>query len=425
MPKVVTLILAGGQGSRLYPLTKLRSKPAVPIAGRFRLIDFPLSNCLHSDLRKIFILTQFSSESLHRHIFLTYRFDNFSRDFVTILSAQQTLENRHWYQGTADAVRQNLKFIRHEGDLVLILSGDHLYRMDYNKFIRFHLEREADISISVYPVASDQAPQFGVMKADPQGRITDFCEKPQESSQLEAMAVRPETFEGFGLRPEGRTHLASMGIYLFKWGVLKELLLNTTHEDFGREVIPQAMERTKIFGYFFDGYWEDIGTIRSFFDAHMKLIQPQPRFNFYEEAKPIYSHPRFLPGSKILNAELCCTTVCEGSIINKSNISHSIVGIRSRIGEDTSIARTIIMGADSFESMDELERNKREGIPHMGIGRRCEIRNAILDKDVRIGDDVKLINADGVERKSGENFEIIDGITVIPKHAVIPSGTVI
>jgi glucose-1-phosphate adenylyltransferase len=423
MQQVVTIILAGGQGSRLYPLTKLRSKPAVPIAGRFRLIDFPISNCIHSDLRKIFILTQFSSESLHRHIFLTYRFDNFSHDFVTILSAQQTLESRDWYQGTADAVRQNLKFIRREGDLVLILSGDHLYRMNYKKFIDFHQERDADISISVYPVRAEQASQLGVMKVDPQGRITDFCEKPSEPSQLEEMTVPPDSFEQSGLQPEGRTHLASMGIYLFKWSILKELLQNTTHEDFGREVIPRAIGKYNVFGYSFDGYWEDIGTIRSFFDAHMELTRSHPRFNFYDEAKPIYSHPRFLPGSKILDADLCCTTVCEGSIINKSNISHSIIGIRSRIGENTSIGKTIVMGADSFESLADMEGNRRKGIPNLGVGKNCEIRNAILDKDVRIGDNVKLINTDGVEKKSGDHFEIVDGIIVVPKHAIIPSGT--
>ena len=423
MQKVVTIILAGGQGSRLYPLTTTRSKPAVPIAGRFRLIDFPISNCLHSNLRKIFILTQFSSESLHRHIFQTYRFDNFSHDFVTILSAQQTLESRDWYQGTADAVRQNLKFVRREGELVLILSGDHLYRMDYQRFIDFHRESDADISISVYPVRADRASQLGVMKTDQQGRITDFCEKPSEPSQLEEMAVPPDTFVQHGFQAEGRTHLASMGIYLFKWNILKELLQNTDHEDFGREVIPQAIGKYNVFGYFFDDYWEDIGTIRSFFEAHMELTRPHPRFNFYDEAKPIYSHPRFLPGSKILDAELCCTTVCEGSIINKSEISHSIIGIRSRIGQNTSIKKTMVMGADSFESLEDMEKNRRRGIPNMGVGKNCEIRNTILDKDVRIGDNVKLINADGVDRKSGDNFEIVDGIIVVPKHSIIPSGT--
>lgn len=423
MHQVVTIILAGGQGSRLYPLTKLRSKPAVPIAGRFRLIDFPISNCLHSNLKKIFILTQFSSESLHRHIFLTYRFDNFSRDFVTILSAQQTLDSRDWYQGTADAVRQNLRFVRREGDLVLILSGDHLYRMDYQKFINFHLEKDADISISVLPIMADQASQLGVMKVDPQARITDFYEKPGTPSQLAAMSVPPSTFTPFGFEAQGRTHLASMGIYLFKWQILKDLLENTSHEDFGREVIPQALGKYNVFGHFFNGYWEDIGTIRSFFDAHMELTQPHPRFNFYDENKPIYSHPRFLPGSKILDADLCCTTVCEGSIINKSDLSHSIVGIRSRIGENTSLRNTIVMGADSFESLEEMAANQRDGIPNMGVGKNCEICNTILDRDVRIGDNVKLINANGIDRKSGDNFEIVDGIIVVPKHSIIPSGT--
>lgn len=423
MDRVVTIILAGGQGSRLFPLTKLRSKPAVPIAGRFRLIDFPISNCIHSGLRKIFILTQFSSESLHRHIFLTYRFDNFSKDFVTILSAQQTMDNRDWYQGTADAVRQNLKFLRKEGELVLILSGDHLYRMDYEKFIRFHQEKNADISISVYPVKAHEASQFGVMKVDGSGRILEFCEKPKDPARLEEMAVSPQTFHDFGIQAEGRSHLASMGIYLFKWNILKELLQNTNHEDFGREVIPQALDKYNVFGYFFDGYWEDIGTIRSFFNAHMELTQPFPRFNFYEEVKPIYSHPRFLPGSKILDANLCCTTVCEGSVINKSQISHSIIGIRSRIGENARLDKTIVMGADSFESMAEMEENRQRGIPNMGVGRDCQIRNAIIDKDVRIGDNVKLLNERGLENHTEENYSVVDGIIVVPKHSIIPSGT--
>ena len=425
MAKVITIILAGGQGSRLYPLTKKRSKPAVPIAGRFRLIDFPISNCLHSGLRRIFILTQFSSESLHRHIFLTYHFDNFSKDFITILSATQTLESPDWYQGTADAVRQNLRFLRTEGDLVLILSGDHLYRMDYRKFIDFHLEKKADISISVYPIPYDRASEFGVMKAEETGRISEFHEKPKEQSLLDSTKVDEKVFRQFHLKAAGRTHLASMGIYLFKWEILNELLSNTTFEDFGREVIPSALNQYKVFAYFFDGYWKDIGTIRSFFEAHLDLIQPLPQFNFYDEDKLIFSHARFLPGSKITYSEVHNSILSEGSIIDRAKIYQSIIGIRSRIGENSIIERAIIMGADFFESVEEFAQNKKEGIPDVGIGKNCELRNAIIDKNVRIGNEVRLINSRDISDEDTEIYVIRDGIIVIPKNAVIPEGTVI
>jgi len=423
--KVVTIILAGGQGSRLYPLTKKRSKPAVPIAGRFRLIDFPISNCLHSGLRRIFILTQFSSESLHRHIFLTYRFDNFSKDFITILSATQTLESPDWYQGTADAVRQNLRFLRTEGDLVLILSGDHLYRMDYRKFIDFHLKKKADVSISVYPIPYDRAPEFGVMKTEENGRISEFHEKPKEPSLLDSTKVDEKVFKPFHLKSAGRTHLASMGIYLFKWEVLNELLSSTTFEDFGREVIPSALNQYKVFAYFFDGYWKDIGTIRSFFEVHLDLIQPLPQFNFYDEDKLIFSHARFLPGSKITFSEVKYSILSEGSIIDRARISESIIGIRSRIGENSIIERAVMMGADFFETVEEFAQNRKEGIPDVGIGKDCQVRNAIIDKNVRIGNGVKLINSRNINDEDTEDYVIRDGIIVIPKNAIIPDGTVI
>jgi len=425
MPKVVTMIMAGGQGSRLYPLTKMRSKPAVPIAGRFRLIDIPISNCIHSDYRKIFVLTQFASESLHRHIFMTYRFDNFHEDFVAILSAQQTLENRDWYQGTADAVRQNLHFLENHGNLVLILSGDHLYRMDYRKFVDFHLHAGAEISISVLPIRAEEAKNFGVMKVDKTGRIVEFREKPKESAAIEAMKVDHDVFSAFGVAAEGRTHLASMGIYIFNWNVLHELLENSTQEDFGKQVIPDAVRRKKVFGYFFDGYWQDIGTIPSFFEANLNLTEPLPRFDFYDEEKPIFTHARFLPGSKILASDVTESILCEGSIINGSKISRSIVGIRSRIGERCVMERTVMMGADFFESKEDLAKNAAQGIPPIGIGRDCEIRTAIIDKNARIGNGVKLINARGVRDEKAENYCVVNGILVVPKNAVIPDGTVI
>jgi glucose-1-phosphate adenylyltransferase len=425
MAEVVTMIMAGGPGSRLYPLTKKRSKPAVPIGGRFRLIDIPISNCIHSGLRKIFISTQYSSESLHSHIFLTYRFDNFSKDYVTVLSAQQTPESRDWYQGTADSVRQNLRFLRTEGELVLILSGDHLYRMDYRKLMDFHLKKKADISISVYPVSYEQAPKFGVMKVNKKGQITAFFEKPKEPAQLNRMKISEEVFQQFQIEAAGRTHLASMGIYIFNWEVLKELLENTTFEDFGRDVIPFAIKQKKVFGYFFDGYWEDIGTIQSFFEANIDLTQPLPKFNFYDEKSPIFSLARFLPGSKIISSEVHNSILCEGSIINRSRINHSIIGIRSRIGDNCVLERTVMMGADFFESNEELAQNAKKGIPNVGIGSNCEIRNSIVDKNARIGNDVRLINAQGIKEETTENYVIRDGIIIIPKNAIIPDRTVI
>ncbi len=425
MPNVVGVIMAGGQGSRLFPLTKVRSKPAVPVAGRFRLIDIPISNCIHSNVRSIFVLTQFASESLHRHIFTTYRFDSFHRDYITLLSAQQTLENRNWYQGTADAVRQNLDFIEDPAALVLILSGDHLYRMDYRKFVDFHLTAGAEISIAVSPVRAEQAPEFGVMKVNARGRITEFHEKPRTPEDVERMRIEEDVFDRFDTPANGRTHLASMGVYLFNQGVLRDLLAHTETKDFGKEVIPHAIGERKVCGHFFDGYWEDIGTIRSFFDAHMDLTRPLPRFDFYDEERPIFTFPRFLPGSKILGADVANTILCEGSIVNRSRIRDAIVGIRTRIGENCRIERAVVMGADFYESLDEIERNRDRGVPDIGIGRDCEIRDAIVDKNARIGHGVRLVNRNGVAAETADNHVIVDGIIVVPKDAVIPDGTVI
>jgi len=425
MANVVSIIMAGGQGSRLYPLTKVRSKPAVPVAGRFRLIDISISNCIHSNVRSIFVLTQFASESLHRHIFTTYRFDNFHRDFITLLSAQQTLENRNWYQGTADAVRQNLDFIEDAGSHVLVLSGDHLYRMDYRKFLESHEASGADISIAVTPVRTEQAPEFGVMKVDSRGRITEFSEKPKAAADVDRMRVPEDVLKKFGIPAEGRTHLASMGVYLFNQNVLRDLLAHTDYKDFGREVIPHAIGERRVFGHFFDGYWEDIGTIPSFFEAHMDLARPLPKFDFYDEDKPIFTHARFLPGSKILASEVANAILCEGSIVNRSRIQDSIVGIRSRIGDNCRLERTVIMGADYFESREDQARNRENGVPDVGIGRDCEIRNAIVDKNARIGHGVRLVNRAGTANASAENYVIVDGIIVVPKSAVVPDGAII
>jgi len=422
---IVGIIMAGGQGSRLYPLTKVRSKPAVPLAGRFRLIDVSISNCIHSNVRSIFVLTQFATESLHRHIFTTYRFDSFHRDFITLLSAQQTFDNRNWYQGTADAVRQNLDYIKDLGALVLVLSGDHLYRMDYRKFAEFHVASGAEISIGVTPIGAGQARDFGIMRVDGRGRITEFREKPRDPADVERMRVDESVFERFGTPTRGRTLLASMGVYLFSRDVLRDLLARTDAKDFGKEVIPQAIGAHRVFGHFFDGYWEDIGTIRSFFEAHMDLTRPLPRFDFYDEERPVFTQPRFLPGSKIVASDVRDAVLCEGSIVNRSYIRNAIIGLRSRIGENARLERTVVMGADYYESREDMARNRGRNVPDVGIGRDCEIRDAIIDKNARIGHGVRLINAGAAAAASAESYSIVDGIIVVPKDAVIPDGTVI
>ncbi len=425
MKNVLTLILAGGQGTRLYPLTKMRSKPAVPIAGRFRLIDIAISNCLHSGLRKIYVLTQFSTESLHRHIFLTYRFDNFSPGFITILSAQQTLENRNWYQGTADAVRQNLFFIEGRGEYILILSGDHLYRMDYRPFIEFHKEKKADVTIAVTAVKAEEAPELGIMKLDENSKVISFIEKPRPGPELEALSLPQSLSSRWGLEGMGQYYLASMGIYVFSWPVLRDLLKTTPFEDFGRGVIPFAIQTYNVFGYLFQGYWKDIGTIKSFYEANIELTKPLPPFNFYDEDRPIFTHARFLPGSKIIFSEVENSILCEGSIINRSRIKNSIIGIRSRIGENCLIEESVIMGADYFESAQEIEANAQKGIPNIGIGHNSEIKRAIIDKNARIGDNCRLVNTKNVQNEDNEYYVIRDGIIVVPKDSVIYPGTVI
>ena len=424
MGDVVTIILAGGQGSRLYPLTKIRSKPAVPIAGRFRLVDISISNCLHSGLRKIFILTQFATESLHRHLFLTYRFDEFTKGFLTVLSAQQTLDNRLWYQGTADAVRQNLPFLEAHGDLVLILSGDHLYRMDYSRFIEFHRRRRAEITISVSPVAGHEAGEFGVMKLARNGRITAFFEKPKTSAEVESMKVEPAFLEGHGLQPDGRTHLASMGVYLFNWRALRELLNRTDAKDFGREVIPRAIADHRVYGFPFDGYWRDIGTIRSFYEANLDLTEPLPKFNFYDEDKPIFTHARFLRGrrswlrrSTTRSSARAASSTVPGSA-GRSSASGPGSGTTPGSNGRSSWAPII-------SSRGRSQRNARLGRPDIGIGRNCVIRAAIIDKNARIGDGAKLVNAAGAAEAETDDYVIRDGIIVVPKHAVIPPGAVV
>jgi len=425
MSSLTAIILGGGRGTRLDPLTRMRAKPAVPIAGKFRLIDIPISNCLHSDVRKIFLLTQFNTESLHRHIHNTYRFDTFSKGFVRILAAQQTAETQDWYQGTADAVRKNLRYLNDADEHVIILSGDHLYRMDYSKFFNYHLEMDADVTISVKPIYSHEAKEFGILKNDKHGWIKKFYEKPQTQELLDEFQIEDESFSHFNIDPEGKTHVASMGIYIFKKQVLFELLNESDKEDFGGEIIPDSLDKRKMAAYYFAGYWEDIGTMRAFFEAHFELTKPVPLFNFYDENFPFYTNPRFLPASKITNCQINQSVVAEGSILLGSIIENSVIGIRSFIDEGTFVQRSIIMGNMNYETLDEREDNRNKQRPNLGIGNNCIIRNAIIDMNCKIGDNVQLINKDNLQQADGDNYAIREGIIVIPKGAVIPANTII
>ena len=418
MRNVIGVILGGGQGTRLFPLTQLRSKPAVPIGGKYRLIDIPISNCLHSGVNRIFALTQFNSASLHRHISTTYRFDSFSDGFVEILAAEQTQDSVAWYQGTADAVRQQLRhLLSRRADQVLILSGDHLYRMDYRAFVEEHRARGADVSIAVKPVPQQAAPALGIVQVDAQGRIVDFREKPQDAAELEALRRPAADSEA--------CYLASMGIYVFEPQVLVSLLMSSEQDDFGKHIIPSAIHKVGVFAHTFEGYWEDIGTIRSFYEANLALTDRSPPFDFYRADAPIYTHARFLAGTRLENCHIERGIICEGSYIQSAQIERSVIGIRSVIGANCQIAHTIVMGADSEESPADRVRNAAQGIPNMGIGANTKITGAIIDKNARIGEGVCITNkARGVE--AGEtNYYIRDGIVVVPKDAVIPSGTVI
>ena len=400
MSNVVGVIMAGGQGSRLYPLTKVRSKPAVPVAGRFRLIDISISNCIHSNVRSIFVLTQFASESLHRHISTTYRFDSFHRDFVTLLSAQQTLDNRNWYQGTADAVRQNLDFIEDRSALVLILSGDHLYRMDYRKFVDFHLTAGAEISIAVTPVRAEQAREFGVMKVNAKGRITEFHEKPKDPADVDRMRSTSPSSTASGRRP-------TAGPTWPRWASTSSTRASCgsswptpSPRTSARRSSPRPSASARSAATSSTATGRTSGPSASFFEAHMDLTRPLPRFDFYDEDRPIFTHPRFLPGSKILAADVENAILCEGSIVNRSRIRDAIVGIRPRIGDGCRIERAVVMGADYYESREEIARNRDRGVPDVGIGRDCEIRDAIIDKNARIGHGVRLVNRNGAAAAS-------------------------
>ena len=429
MKRVLGIILGGGAGTRLYPLTKLRAKPAVPLAGKYRLIDIPVSNCINSEISKIYVLTQFNSASLNRHLGATYNFSAFSNGFVEVLAAQQTPENPNWFQGTADAVRRYLWSIKEwDVDEYVILSGDHLYRMDYSQFVKRHRETNADITLSVVPADEEKASAFGLMKIDQHGRVVDFLEKPK-GEELKRMAVDTTVL---GLSPEEakkKPYIASMGIYVFSKDVLIHLLeSNLEQTDFGKEIIPSAAKDYNVQAYLFNDYWEDIGTIKAFYDANMALTQqPQPPFSFYDEKAPIYTRSRYLPPSKFLDSTVTESMISEGCIIKQCRISHSILGIRSRIESNCLIEDSLIMGCDYYEPFAERHSSKDQSKVPIGIGSDTVIRGAIVDKNARIGQTVSIINKDYVQEASREEqgFYIRSGIVVIMKNATIPDGTVI
>jgi glucose-1-phosphate adenylyltransferase len=423
MKRVVTAILGGGQGARLSPLTRDRAKPAVPVGGKFRLIDIPISNSLHAGIDRVYVLTQFNSESLHRHIAQSYRFDAFRGGFVNLLAAEQNMTNRSWYQGTADAVRQNLTRLIDDNDPseVLILSGDQLYLMEMREFVLAHRSHSADLTIAVKPVTRDEAKGFGILRLDRTGRVVEFVEKPTTEAALDALALDESTRLALGFEAPPGSLLASMGIYVFRPEVLREVLVGSPYTDFGKEVIPASLDQIRVFAFPYDGYWTDIGTIPSFHQANLDLTVPLPALNLYDPNYPIYTHARFLPGTKINGCSVTRSVLCEGSIITGAKISDSIVGIRAIVQSGTTIERSIVMGANRFEPLAEAARNAVS----TGIGRDCTIRNAIIDFNARIGDGCKLLNEAKIEEAETANYSIRGGIIVVPKNAELAPGTVI
>ncbi len=420
MKSVVTAILGGGQGSRLWPLTQYRAKPAVPVAGKFRLIDVPISNSLHAGVDQIYVLTQFNSSGLHRHIAQTYRFDSFSRGFVNILAAEQSLENRDWYQGTADAVRQNIERLTYNRPRdVLVLSGDQLYLLTMQEFVTSHRERDADLSIAVKPVPRSEAASLGIMRVDDSGRIVDFVEKPKTDEELDRLALDAGTINKLGLDAKPGTLLASMGIYVFKSGVLKEILGSDDSTDFGKEIIPAAIHKHPVYAFLYNGYWRDIGTIPAFWEANLELTEPEPPLNLYRTDYPVYTHARFLPGLKIRSCQVEHSVLCEGSVLAGSEIRQSVIGIRSMVRSGTVIEQSIIMGTSTDQGSDSSDE-----VP-FGIGHDCTIRRAIIDSGARIGDGARLVNEAGVDEADGDGYCIRGGIVVVPAQATIRPGTVI
>ena len=425
---LLAVILGGGAGSRLFPLTQLRSKPAVPLGGKYRLVDIPISNCINSDVHKIFVLTQYNSASLNRHIAQTYRFSQFSNGFVEILAAEQTPESPQWFQGTADAVRQVLPHINDWGyDTLLVLSGDHLYHMDYRDFLQVHWDTDADVTVSVIPCTAEAASEFGLLKTDHTGRIVEFREKPK-GELLESMRVDRS---GEGISAEdarARPYLASMGIYVFKYERMLQLLSQDGNWlDFGREIIPAAIGQMKVQTFTFDGYWEDIGTISAFYKANLDLTSKIPRFDLFDAGAPVYTRARYLPPSKIEDSDIDDSIISDGCILTGARVNNSVIGLRSRVGAGVQIDASIIMGADFYQSIQEMREDAVAGKPRVGIGEMAIIRKAIIDKNARIGAGVRLLNDAGLQNVDApdKSYFIREGIIIVPKNATISAGTVV
>jgi glucose-1-phosphate adenylyltransferase len=421
--KILAVILGGGAGTRLYPLTASRSKPAVPIAGKYRLVDIPISNCLNSGIDRMFVLTQFNSASLNRHIKNTYHFSAFSSAFVDILAAEQTPDNPTWYQGTADAVRQCLRHLGpFEAEYILILSGDQLYQMNFMEMLNNHINQKAEITIATIPVGDREASEFGILKKNEKGFITSFIEKPKKDLLKDWVSDTGPSMQG-----QGRNYLASMGIYIFNRQLLQDLLQNEYVEatDFGKEILPQSIDKYKVVSYQYDGYWTDIGNIYSFFEANLGLTKEIPDFNLFDNNNAIYTRARMLPPAKISGTTLEKTIIAEGCIINASRIESSVIGIRTRIGVGTTIVSSYLMGIDYYETIEEIRHDKEHGLPSVGIGDRCYIRNCIVDKNCRIGDDVRINGGSHLENTDHSLYTVKDGIAVVKKGAVIPNGFVI
>src|SRR5437667_7670920 len=418
---VLALILGGGRGTRLFPLTHHRSKPAVPIGGKYRLIDIPISNCLHGDIRRIFVLTQFNSASLNRHIAQTYRMDLFNQGFVEILAAEQTPDNPNWYQGTADAVRQAARhFSRHQADYYLVLAGDQLYRMNYADLIEAHIDRQADITIAAQPVTADDAPGLGIFRFDRDGQISAFEEKPSPARLAEIGQSIPAaaTFSGHSTE---KPFVASMGIYLFSRDVLLEVIGRDNATDFGRGVIPHAIDHYRVHAHVFRGYWADVGTVASFYEANLMLTRADAPFSFYDSRCPIYTHARFLPGSRLVGCDVRDGIVCDGCAIDPCTIEQSVIGIRTRIQAGARVSRSVLLGADYYDT-DDLAPARGDG-PRLGIGRDVVLDRVIVDKNARIGDGARLTNEAGIQEASGSGYYVRDGIIVVPKDGVIKPGT--
>jgi glucose-1-phosphate adenylyltransferase len=426
MRNVITLILGGGKGTRLYPLTKFRSKPAVPLAGKYRLIDIPISNCLNSGLNRIYLLTQFNSVSLHRHIRDTYNFDSFHRGFVEILAAQQTFAGTDWYEGTADAVRKNIQVIEQPGiENVIILSGDQLYRQNYTEMLATHRASGADVTISAVPVTPDQASGFGIMRCDKSGRVEGFLEKPKTKAELDLVRTDPAWIDSFGIASKGRDCLASMGIYIFKRDTLVDALTKTSYHDFGKEIFPAALRTRKVQVHLFDGYWEDIGTIKAFYDANLDLTKQNPPFQLVSADAPIYSRPRFLSPTLIEGATVKQSLIADGGSIGAgSTIENCVIGLRCRIGKNVTIRNSIIMGADFYQSAAEIKADLAANRPLVGIGDNVVIDGAIVDKNCRVGAGCRITNEGKVQDGPETPFGMIcDGIVVLPKDSVLPDGS--